>query len=177
MELYISNIVIPWQNGLINAFNWSVYHEKSLTALQCCSISFFRLTWHLKVSKTRHAFGRKKRKTSLFVYGIFREQKNPTRKILGSWTCPLLKLPHPRSVPLRFFNTKIRGKDGNVDWYFDCVCQVLAMIDRLFESMLLFKSGKSHQSDPWVESWMVGQGVAFDVCSPCLWGGFEGWCF
>ena len=38
------------------------------------------------------------------------------------------------------------GKDGNVDWYFDCVCQVLAMIDRLFESMLLFKSGKSHQS-------------------------------
>ena len=40
-----------------------------------------------------------------------------------------------------------------MDWYFDCVCQVLAMIDRLFESMLLFKSGKSHQSDPWVERW------------------------
>eukprot|EP00435_Cladocopium_sp_Y103_P045037 s757_g12.t2 len=44
---------------------------------------------------------------------------------------------------------RLNCKDGNVDWYFDCVCQVLAMIDRLFESMLLFKSGKSHQSDAW----------------------------
>lgn len=47
-----------------------------------------------------------------------------------------------------------KGKDGNVDWYFDSVCQVLAMVDRVFESMVLFKSGKSHQSD----------GTAYIIC-------------
>ena len=41
-----------------------------------------------------------------------------------------------------------------MDWYFDCVCQVLALVDRMFESMMLFKSGKSHQSD----------GTAYIIC-------------
>eukprot|EP00439_Symbiodinium_sp_Y106_P073561 s98_g13.t3 len=49
---------------------------------------------------------------------------------------------------------RLNCKDGNVDWYFDCVCQVLAMVDRLFDSMMLFKSGKSHQSD----------GTAYIIC-------------
>ena len=57
------------------------------------------------------------------------------------------------------------GKDGNVDWYFDCVCQVLAMIDRLFESMLLFKSGKSHQSAAWprIGGYFKGQTYEFNA--------------
>eukprot|EP00438_Fugacium_kawagutii_P032600 Skav233145 [mRNA] locus=scaffold1669:42094:66418:+ [translate_table: standard] len=57
------------------------------------------------------------------------------------------------------------SKDGNVDWYFDSVCQVLAMIDRLFESMLLFKSGKSHQSATCTPTRLHGlDGTAYLIC-------------
>lgn len=134
-----------------------------------CSISFFRLTWHLKVSKNPWRFRPKKKKNIPFCGWHFLGTKNPTKKILAHEPCPLLKLPNPLvPFPFEFLTQtekKIRGKDGNVDWYFDCVCQVLAMIDRLFESMLLFKSGKSHQSDPWVESWSCWVGWANELPS------------